>query len=539
MDRGRVSWARRPAWHPGPWLAMALVVVGLSGGVPLATLGLLALGDPSEAVRAMLSTRMVTLLANTVALGLLVALLVGGLGTGLGILLTKTDLAGRRALIVLLTCPIFVPPYLIALGWFTVLGRQGLVKMLLGPLAGVATSDAFFGLPGAVLVLTVAYTPIVLHLVRVGLGSIDPATEEAARLRFRWPRIIWRIHVPLIAPAVALGMLLTFVLVVGEFGVPAYLRYPVLSGTVFTQFAAFLDIRAAVVASIPLGVLVLGGVGTERFWLRRKVQFLGRARTIVVVAPLHGWWIVATSGAWMYAVIAVGLPLSGLFLQAGGAVNYVRALQGAGASMVTSLWTAAAAATVIVGVGILLAYLIERTGRGRRNVVDTVLLLLFAVPGTVLGVALIQTWNRPGLTYVYASVAMILIGFVAHYAPFATRLIGVSLQSIPMSVEEAARVGAGVSWTRMIRCVLLPILRPSLATAWALAFIFCLRDLDLAMTIHPPGTETLPIRLYTIMANSPGSVTAALAVIMIGLTMACGLVLGAGLAVARRSSSWS
>jgi iron(III) transport system permease protein len=517
---------------------MALVVVCLTGGVPLATLGILALGDPSDAVRAMLSTRMVTLLANTVALGLLVALLVGGLGTGLGILLTKTDLAGRRALIVLLTCPIFVPPYLLALGWFTVLGRQGLVKMLFGPLAGVATSDAFFGLPGAVLVLTVAYTPIVLHLVRVGLGSIDPATEEAARLRFRWPTIIWRIHLPLITPAVALGMLLTFILVVGEFGVPAYLRYPVLSGAVFTQFAAFLDIRAAVVTSIPLGVLVLGGVATERFWLRRKVQFLERARA-TVVAPLHGWWIVATSGAWMYAVIAVGLPLSGLFLQAGGAVNYVRALQGAGASMVTSLWTAAAAATVIVGVGVLLAYLIERTGGGRRNVVDTVLLLLFAVPGTVLGVALIQTWNRPGLTYVYASVAMILIGFVAHYAPLATRLIGVSLQAIPMSLEEAARVGAGVRWTRMIRHVLLPILAPGLATTWALAFIFCLRDLDLAMTIHPPGIETLPIRLYTIMANTPGSVTAAFAIIMIGLTMACGLVLGVGLAVARRSSSWS
>ena len=207
--------------------------------------------------------------------------------------------------------------------------------------------------------------------------------------------------------------------------------------------------------------------------------------------------------------------------------------------MVTSLWTAAAAATAIVGVGVLLAYLIERTGRRRRNVVDTVLLLLFAVPGTVLGVALIQTWNRPGLTYVYASVAIILIGVVAHYAPLASRLVGVSLQAIPMSLEEAARVGAGVGWTRMIRHVLLPILAPGLATTWALAFIFCLRDLDLAMTIHPPGIETLPIRLYTIMANTPGSVTAALAVIMIALTMACVLVVGAGLAFVRRINVWS
>lgn len=152
---------------------------------------------------------------------------------------------------------------------------------------------------------------------------------------------------------------------------------------------------------------------------------------------------------------------------------------------------------------------------------------------------MIQTWNRPGLTYVYASVAIILIGFISHYAPLAARFIGVSLQAIPMSLEEAARVGAGVRWTWMIRYVLLPILAPGLATAWALAFIFCLRDLDLAMTIHPPGVETLPIRLYTIMANSPSSVTAAFAIIMIALTMACVLTVGAGVALVRRISAWS
>lgn len=101
---------------------------------------------------------------------------------------------------------------------------------LLGPSAGSAAAGAFFGISGSVLVLTVAYTPIVLHLVRLGLRSIDPASEEAGRLRFGWCRVAWRIDLPLIAPAIALGMLLTFILVIGEFGVPAYLRYPVFSG---------------------------------------------------------------------------------------------------------------------------------------------------------------------------------------------------------------------------------------------------------------------------------------------------------------------
>ena len=61
----------------------------------------------------------------------------------------------------------------------------------------------------------------------------------------------------------------------------------------------------------------------------------------------------------------------------------------------------------------------------------------------------------------------------------------------------------------MIRRVMVPLIAPGVIAAWALAFIFCLRDLDLVMTVHPPGVETLPIRLYTLMANSASSMTAA------------------------------
>src|SRR5207245_8242869 len=154
---------------------------------------------------------------------------------------------------------------------------------------------------------------------------------------------VWRIDVPLIAPAIALGMLLTFILVVGEFGVPAYLRYPVFSGAVFTQFAAFLDIRAAVVTSILLTVLVLAGVIAERYWLRARVQFLPRARTTPGVVSLGGWRPIATAGAWAYALATVVAPLAGLVIEAGAPANYLRALQGAGESVVESLWTAAVA----------------------------------------------------------------------------------------------------------------------------------------------------------------------------------------------------
>jgi spermidine/putrescine-binding protein len=112
------------------------------------------------------------------------------------------------------------------------------------------------------------------------------------------------------------------------------------------------------------------------------------------------------------------------------------------------------------------------------------------------------------------------------------------LHSISPTVEHAARL-AGVPWITMVRRVLLPSLAPALAGVWGLTFILCLRDLDLAMTVHPPGVETLPIRVYTLMANSSSSVTAGLALLMVALTLAVMLVAGAAVAAARRASAWN
>lgn len=537
MERRGLSTPRSSRWHPAPWLAGSLLIVLLAGALPLAWLAIVALGDIATAGAGLVSSRTARLLGNTVRLGIVVAVLVGILGTTFGVLLTKTDLPGRRALLALLTFPLFLPPYIVALGWFTVLGRQGLIAAIAGGTTGMRTSDMFFGLGGAVLVLTTAYTPIVMHLVRIGLRSIDPAFEESARLRFHWPRILWRIDMPLMAPAVALGMLVTFILVVGEFGVPAYLRYPVFSGAVFTEFAAFLNIRAAVVACVPLVVLMLAALGAERYWLRTPAQSLGRVRLTPLVVPLGAWRLGVALGAWAYALVSVLLPLAGLAHEAGGGASYRAALRSAAPSIVTSVWTAAVAATIILAAALMLAYLIERTGSRRRNTVDTALLLQFAAPGTVLGVSLILLWNRPGLTVIYTSVAVLLIGYIAHYTPVAVRAVGVALQPISPTIEHAARL-AGVPWFTMVRRVLVPVLATALAGVWGVTFVLCLRDLDLAMTVHPPGVETLPIRVYTLMANSSSAVTAQLALLMVALTVAVMLVAGVAVGVARRVSAW-
>lgn len=525
--------APRATWRPTPWLAGGLAIVLAAGVLPLVPLAVSAAHDVPALAAELASRRAVALLLHTILLAGLVAVLSGVIGTGLGVLIGKTDLPLRTPLAGVVTFPLFLPPYVLALAWFSVLGSDGLGAAALGP---GAASRFFFGLGGAVLVLTIAYTPIAVHLVGIALRSIDPALEEAARLSFRWPRIVWQIDLPLIAPAVGLALLLAFILVVGEFGVPAYLRYPVFSTEVLAQFAAFLNIRAAVAMSLPLALLVLAGLGVERYLLRGRVRFLSAVRASnTTMIPLGRWRALAGALAWAYAGITVILPLVGLVVRAGGGATYAAALAGARASLIRTVWMAGAAATTMVILGFLLGYLVERHRRSRHDALDTLLLLLFAAPGTVLGVGLILFWNRPGLAWVYGSALIIVVGWIGHFTPLAARVVGIRLGSLGPGVEEAARL-AGVRWERVLSRVLVPLCRPALAGAWFLAFVFCLRDLDLAVTIYPPGAETLPVRVYTLMANSPEPVTAALALVMVGLTAVVLAGAWVGLAALRAGS---
>ena len=99
--------------------------------------------------------------------------------------------------------------------------------------------------------------PVVMLLTIAYLGAVNPRLEEAGRLMSRWPGVLWRITLPLIAPAILFAAVLVFLLTLGEVGVPTFLRYPVYPVEILTQFAAFYDFSAATAAAIPMLIVTL------------------------------------------------------------------------------------------------------------------------------------------------------------------------------------------------------------------------------------------------------------------------------------------
>jgi iron(III) transport system permease protein len=112
----------------------------------------------------------------------------------------------------------------------------------------------------------------------------------------------------------------------------------------------------------------------------------------------------------------------------------------------------------------------------------------------------------------YGTDAMLLVAYLARFMPVATLILAATTQAVPMSQEEAAAV-SGVGWFRTVRAIVLPQLRVAIAAAWVVAFVLAFGELGASILVAPPGESTLPIRIYTIIANTPPSHVAVLALL--------------------------
>jgi iron(III) transport system permease protein len=466
------------------------------------------------------SKREWTLLFNSLNLASVTTLITVLLGVPLGILLSKTDLPLKRAFTTLFLIPLIIPPYILAISWFYFLGRSGVIATLFGKNIGIFTSRFLFGFPGTLFVMVSTLIPIVIILTMTYLRMVNPRLEEAAKLVARWPKVLGQISLSIIKPGIFLSALLVFILTLGEFGVPSSLRFDVFPVESFTQFSAFYNFNAATAAAIPLGVITLIVLIVERLFLRVKTfQFrVGKSEETMIMVPLGKMKPFIFAAVSTLAFIFVIIPLGVLLVKSFSLWAYREAITQSMDSIARSLLYASIGATCLVVMGFLLGYLLERKTLRFPYAADSLAILLFALPSTVIGIGLISLWNTQATNFIYASTAIILFGYIAQYTALGERITAATLSQIPHSMEEAAQI-VGAHWFRRLFYVLIPLAKHGIIAVWLVGFIFCLRDLGITMMVYPPNHDTLPVRIFTLMANSPEEVISALCMVMITITL--------------------
>jgi iron(III) transport system permease protein len=487
-----------------------IVLVGMVTGLPLLALGAELVAGGLGGLDLLAEPALWVLLGRTLTNATVVTFVSVLVGAPLGWVFARTDVPLRRALWLLHTLPLFMPPFLLALGWFDLLELAGL------------SGSVLFGDKGVVFVLSICLAPVVTALTAGALMGVDPSLEEAGHIVARPARVALGITLPAARPAVVLGGVMVFSLAASELGVPLFLGSRAYTESVFSRLGG-IDYAPgeAVALAVPLLAVGLLLVACERRFVGdRRFALIGLRRQRPAVA-LGGWRPLVTV-AGVVAGAAALTPLLGLIAQAMSGNTLPPVGHWVGGSLETSLTTGALAAAIALVLAILVGRALVE-GRPVARALDVLLFLGFLTPAAVLGVGLIAVWNRPATAWIYAGPAILVFGGVARYAILALRVAAVDFAQSSPRLEEAARI-AGAGFVRRLLFLVLPVHWRGLVLAFLLTLLFCLRDLDTFVLFYPAGHDPLMVRIFTLEANGPPEVVAGLALLQI-------LVLGAVLAI--------
>ncbi len=461
-----------------------------------------------------------TLMTNSLLLASTVTILTIIFGVPLGILLGKTNFTMRRFLIAIFVTPLLIPPYIIAVCWLDFVGKDGLLAHILGNTATDITTGYLFGFVGCAIILFSIFLPIPMLLTIIFLKTINPTQEQAARLVSNWTCTLKNITIPLIFPGIMLSGLIVFLLSFGEFTVPNFLRYDVFPVESFTQFSAFYNFKAATAAAVPLAAITLILLAIESEFLKNKTYQLkpvsdNEQMQIIELVKYRKLLFVSVL---LLGLILVIIPFTVLFVRSANINAYMEAINRAGNSLMRSVIYAGIGATLLTILGFFTGYLIQTKSLRCWRSIDSLTFFLFALPSTVIGIGLISLWNTKYTNFIYGTPTIIILGYLAKYIALTSRISVTQLAIIPPSMEQAAQI-AGANWFRRIAFICIPLSKTGLIACWFVGYIFSMRDTGITMLVYPPGHETLPVRIFTLMANGAPELIASLCVIMIIATL--------------------
>ncbi|MBR1223907.1 MULTISPECIES: iron ABC transporter permease [unclassified Bradyrhizobium] len=552
---------RRRVWA-NLWVVLLLVILGFLVIYPILMLLLGALTDTNPVVegislRHLSIANFLVVLANpNVGEALVNTLIACGGGTAIAVVIgllfswivvrTNTPFKGFIAAASIL--PLFAPPLVAGVAW-AILGspKTGLINTMFKWI-GLDWRVDFYSLWGLVFVFGIYYAPYVYMFTSSALRNMDPSLEEAAEISGASAfATLFSVTFPLIMPAIISGMLLSFIVMLGIYGIPAVLgsstNLALLTTYIFklTNWSPPLYNTAAAVAIILMVV-----TGALVFLQNRVLS--GRSYTTVAgkafrprSLDLGRWrWFTFAIGI-VYLLIVVVLPLLALIVAAFRKFMFIRDVASLfdmrQYSMVhfnsifdnpltlRSIYNAVEVGVITAVVGGALAfaigYTIHRTQVTGRRWIDLISTVPVAIPGLVVGVAYLWAWiGIPG--GLYGTIWILALAFIARFMPDTVKALSTSFMQIHRELEEAAWVcGKGMFAT--IRTIVLPLARPGVIASMTLLFVLAIRELGSSLFLYTSNTMVMSVLLLDYYEGGNLGKTAAFSLVQ---TVLLGVLIG-------------
>ena len=514
------------------------IVIAMMFLMPLISVGSSVFVADQGAWEHIRNTVLPGLVANSLLLALGVAIGVASIGTYTAWLTANHEFPGRKLLEWTLILPLAIPAYVLAYTYTDVLQYAGPVQSFLRENFGWQVKQDYWfpeirSLGGAVAMLTLALYPYVYVLARVAFLEQSTTLSEAARNMGLKPFSAFvRVSLPLARPAIAAGVALALMETLADYGTVSYFGVPTFTTGIFNAWFSQGDrIAAAKLAVLLMGFVIL--LMLLEHWARRRARFHQSTGRRHVRLQLNG--IRAGFATLLCALpIAVGFAIPTLILLklafTEGDVQFgARFIK----LSINSFGIAAITALIAVSAALLLAYLARSSGRRIQVLLNRLVGLGYAVPGTVIAVGVLiplialDHFLVDSISNIFGFKTGLLLtgGFLVLIYAYLIRFLAVALQSVEAglskitpSMDDAAR-SLGSTPFEVMREVHMPLLRTSLITAGLLVFVDVLKELPATLVMRPFNFDTLAVQTYNLAMDErlAEASTAALVIVAVGL----------------------
>jgi iron(III) transport system permease protein len=483
---------------------------------------------------------------NSIGLSVLTVLLCAIVGVPLAFLFERFDFPGRRIFAALAALPLVLPPLVGTVAFIFLYGESGiLAHSVQNLLALEAPPWSLQGWPALLFFHTYTMYPFFYVLTGAGLRRIDASLAEAARsLGASRATVLRRVLLPQLTPSLIAAALLTFMTSMASFSAPLLFggNVRVLTLEIFTARQRG-DVVMGVTETVVLAVISLAALiffqryeGTRKFAAaamkgtpRRRAAIAGGktrvmativaiAFAIVLVLPVATLVLVsfAREGSWTTQTLPSAYTLANyvrLFNEPFAAEVFVNSFSMAAIAAIAALLWSFCVVTLLLrrgGSGLF--------GKSWRRLLSLLVLIPWALPGTVVAVSVAEAYGRPGSllgSFVLVGTFWILpVVYFLRFMPLVVRALQASMEQLDPALDEAAGSLGARAWQRFRR-VTLPLVWPGAVAGTLLAFVIALGEYVASVLVFVPANRPISIAIASELRDFNLGAAAAYGVVLI------------------------
>ena len=456
------------------------------------------------------------------------------IGVPLAYFMSFFKIRGKGILEILIIISMMSPNFIGAYSWILMLGRSGLVTTFLRETFGIQL-PSIYGFGGMLLVFSLKLYPFIYMYVSGAIKKIDVAVYEAAEsLGCHGVRIVSTVVLPLVTPTAVASALMVFMNCMADFGTPALIGegYDVLPTKIYIEFVGESGGSAHFASAMAMLMIVI----TATLYLLQKYYVNKKSFTMSSMRPVQPGKLTGPRNVLMHAFIYVLVAMSIIpqavvvwtsfrktevqyFVEGYSLDSYRKIFSTALSSIKNTYLYCFIALIIIIVLGMLIAYLSVRRRNAVTNLIDTLAMFPYIVPGSVLGITLLLAFNGKGDPFILSGTALIIIiSLVIRRLAYTLRSSSAILYQISPSVEEAA-ISLGDTPLRAFVKVTAKMMMPGVVSGAILSWITLINELSSSVMLYTASTRTMSVAIYNEVIRASYGTAAALASILTATTV--------------------